>query len=255
LASQLASLEALAAYPMFQREPAKDRRNAAGQIVELETVTGFRIPVRPTDPSPGPLAEVLQTVRGAKGKDITGKVVKGEQLLLTGAPDPEGPRLKTKIDYASELYEFLLMSLATDLVADASGAAQKGEYADLRRAIEAGDKETLTTELDRWYADEAYEQKTKTSYDFLSKVRKPCGQMKTNKKLCEKSSLCGWTGDDCKIQVRTSLVKPADLLERVRTTLLENSKQRALVLDNRVSRFFSTVLYLEMPHEWITTSY
>ena len=147
------------------------------------------------------------------------------------------------------------MSLATDLAADASGDARRGEYAPLRRAIEAGDKAALTTELAKWYAEEAYEQKTKTSYEFLSKVRKPCGQMKDNKKMCEASSLCGWSANDCKIQVRTSLVKSADLLERVRTTLLENPKQRALVLDNRVSRFFSTVLYLEMPHEWITTSY
>jgi hypothetical protein len=37
-------------------------------------------------------------------------------------------------------------------------------------------------------------------------------------------------------------------------TLMENDKQRALVLDERMSPFFSTVLYMEMPHEWITTS-
>jgi hypothetical protein len=36
-------------------------------------------------------------------------------------------------------------------------------------------------------------------------------------------------------------------------TLKENPKQRALVLDGRLSPFFSTVLYLEMPHELITS--
>jgi hypothetical protein len=37
------------------------------------------------------------------------------------------------------------------------------------------------------------------------------------------------------------------------TTLVTNEKQRALVLDERLSPFFSTVLYLEMPHELIVT--
>jgi hypothetical protein len=50
-------------------------------------------------------------------------------------------------------------------------------------------------------------------------------------------------------------VKAKELLERIRTTILTNAKLRALVLDNRMSPFFSTVLYLEMPNEWITTSY
>jgi hypothetical protein len=35
---------------------------------------------------------------------------------------------------------------------------------------------------------------------------------------------------------------------------MENSKQRALVLDGRLSPFFSTILYLEMPNELITTT-
>lgn len=254
-ATQVSALESLADFPALQRDPAKDRRNAAGQIVELETVTGFRIPVRPPPGvSPGSPTEIVETVRAAKGVDATGKALKGEQVLLLGEPDPEGKREKDTIDYTSELYEFILMSLAVDIAADASGEARKAEYAALRRAIATANKETLPAELARWYAEEAYEQKTKTSYEFLSKVRKPCGQMK-DKKVCEASSLCGWSKGDCKIQVRTSLVKSKDLLERVQTTLLENSKQRALVLDNRLSRFFSTVLYLEMPHEWITTSY
>ena len=225
-----------------------DHRNAMGQIVEIETATHFRIPVRP-EASAGPDTEVLETIRKA-----TSGPLKGEQILVRGAPDPEGRALKDSIDYASELSEFLLMSLATDLQTDGDGDIVEATYAPLRTAIEARDKTALKTQLDVWYRAEAYEEKTKTPYQFLSKVRTPCGQL-TDEATCSKSSLCGWRNGDCKIQVRTAQVKAKELLERIRTTLLTNAKLRALVLDNRMSPFFSTVLYLEMPNEWITTSY
>jgi hypothetical protein len=225
-----------------------DHRNAMGQIVEIETATHFRIPVRP-EASAGPNTEVLETIRKATSGDL-----KGEQILVRGAPDPEGRALKDSIDYASELSEFLLMSLATDLQTDADGDIVEATYAPLRTAIEARDKTALKTQLDAWYTAEAYEEKTKTPYQFLSKVRTPCGQLK-DETTCSKSSLCGWRNGDCKVQVRTTQVKAKELLERIRTTLLTNAKLRALVLDNRMSPFFSTVLYLEMPNEWITTSY
>jgi hypothetical protein len=225
-----------------------DHRNAMGQIVEIETATHFRIPVRP-EASAGPDTEVLETIRKA-----TSGPLKGEQVLVRGAPDPEGRALKDSIDYASELSEFLLMSLATDLQTDGDGDIVEATYAPLRTAIEARDKTALKTQLDVWYRAEAYEEKTKTPYQFLSKVRTPCGQL-TDEATCSKSSLCGWRNGDCKIQVRTAQVKAKELLERIRTTLLTNAKLRALVLDNRMSPFFSTVLYLEMPNEWITTSY
>jgi hypothetical protein len=114
----------------------------------------------------------------------------------------------------------------------------------------------LLPQLAAWYATEAYADDTSTPYALLSKVRTPCGQL-TEKKTCEAASLCGWTKgpSPCKVRVRTSLIKQDELLARLATTLVENDKQRALVLDNRVSPFFSTVLYLEMPHEWITTTY
>ena len=175
-------------------------------------------------------------------------------MLVRGAPDPEGRALKDSIDYASELSEFLLLSLATDLQTDADGEIVEAKYAPLRTAIEAREKSALKTQLDAWYSAEAYEEKTKTPYAFLSKVRTPCGQL-TDEETCSKSSRCGWSNGDCKIQVRTAQVKSKELLERLRSTLLTNAKLRALVLDNRMSPFFSTVLYLEMPNEWITTSY
>jgi hypothetical protein len=225
-----------------------DHRNAMGQIVEIETVTRFRIPVRP-EASPGPVTEVLETVRAASSGPL-----RGEQVLVRGAPDPEGRALKDTIDYASELFEFLLLSLATDLQTDGDGEIVEARYAPLRTAVEGQDKAALKTQLDVWYAAEAYETKMKTPYQFLSKVRTPCGQL-TDEATCSKSSLCGWRNGDCKVQVRSTQVKPKELLERIRSTLLTNAKLRALVLDNRMSPFFSTVLYLEMPNEWITTSY
>jgi len=43
------------------------------------------------------------------------------------------------------------------------------------------------------------------------------------------------------------------LLRRLAKVLKDNEKQRSLVLDERLSPFFSTILYLEMPNELITT--
>jgi hypothetical protein len=139
---------------------------------------------------------------------------------------------------------------SSDLATD--DEARDASYAPLRHAIET--KTGVRPLLEAWYAREAYENAVETPYRFLSKVRTPCGQLK-DEATCSKSSLCGWDKGDCKVQVRTSALKRDAILEWMERTLLKNDKQRALVLDNRLSRFFSTVLYLEMPNEWITTSY
>jgi hypothetical protein len=70
---------------------------------------------------------------------------------------------------------------------------------------------------------------------------------------CKSSTLCGWHEGTCKIKVKP-IVDKRSLLKRMTKVLSENSKQRALVLDGRLSPFFSTILYLEMPHELITTT-
>jgi hypothetical protein len=238
--SQVAYLASLKRQDLFGF--ARDHRDVHGQIVEVETVTGFRIPVRPK-PSAGRATEVTQTIRA-----------RGEQTLLMGAPDPESKALKDKIDYESELYEFLLFSLAADIQSDGHGKALKAEYDLLRTAVQTKDAAKLKKALAAWYKAEAYDESTKTPYRFLSKVRTPCGQL-TSEDTCKQSSLCGWRKGDCKVQVRTSQVDKDKLMARLQTTLLTNDKQRALVLDTRLSPFFSTVLYLEMPHEWITTSF
>jgi len=238
--SQITYLASLKRQDLFG--VAREHRDVNGHIVEVETVTGFRIPVRPK-PSPGPATEVTQTIR-----------MRGEQLLVMGQPDPAAKALKDKIDYESELYEFLLFSLATDIQADSHGDALQATYAPLRRALQTKDAKGVKKALAAWYKAEAYDEKTKTPYQFLSKVRTPCGQL-TSEDTCKQSSLCGWRNGDCKVQVRTSQVDKDTLLARIQTTLLTNDKQRALVLDTRLSPFFSTVLYLEMPQEWITTSF
>jgi len=238
--SQIATLASLKRQEFFG--VARDHRDVQGSIVEVETITGFRVPVRPK-PSSGRATEVTQTIR-----------MRGEQALVMGAPDAEARTLKDTIDYESELYEFLLVSLATDIQSDSHGDALQATYAPLRRALQTKDAKGLKKALAAWYKAEAYDETTKTPYQFLSKVRTPCGQL-TNEDTCKQSSLCGWRNGDCKVQVRTSQVDKDKLMTRLQTTLLTNDKQRALVLDNRVSPFFSTVLYLEMPHEWITTSF
>ena len=238
--AQIATLASLKRQELFGF--VRDHRDVQGQIVEVETVTGFRVPVRPK-PSAGRATEVTQTIR-----------MRGEESLVMGAPDPEARALKDKIDYESELYEFLLFSLATDIQADGHGDALQATYAPLRTALQTKDAKALKKTLAAWYKAEAYDETTKTPYQFLSKVRTPCGQL-TSETTCKQSSLCGWRNGDCKVQVRTSQVDKEKLMARLQTTLLTNDKQRALVLDTRMSPFFSTVLYLEMPHEWITTSF
>jgi hypothetical protein len=238
--AQIATLASLKRQELFGF--VRDHRDVQGQIVEVETVTGFRVPVRPKA-SAGRATEVMQTIR-----------MRGEESLVMGAPDPEARALKDKIDYESELYEFLLFSLATDIQADGHGDALQATYGPLRKALQTKDAKALKKALAEWYTAEAYDESTKTPYQFLSKVRTPCGQL-TSETTCNQSSLCGWRKGDCKVQVRTSQVDKEKLMTRLQTTLLTNDKQRALVLDTRVSPFFSTVLYLEMPHEWITTSF
>jgi len=43
------------------------------------------------------------------------------------------------------------------------------------------------------------------------------------------------------------------LFDRLLRTLLDNLKIRAMVLEGRTTPFFSTILYLELPHEIVRT--
>jgi len=126
------------------------------------------------------------------------------------------------------------------------------EYEHIRQEILKKSKD-LYRDLAEWYKREAYEDTTASPLHFINKVRTPCGQFKDNEEACKKSSLCGWHEGTCKIRVKP-YVNTEKVLNRMVKTLLTNEKQRALVLDDRISPFFSTILYLEMPHELITTN-
>lgn len=213
-------------------------QNTSGKVVELLLASGFRIPIVPEDASEEqPAKEVLETVM--KGR---------EETLALGEPNKEDIAKARDIAYRTEIIEFLLFSLSKDL--------QSGEYPKLKRALETKKEAAIEKELDAWMKAEAHWTPADTPSDFINKVRTPCGQF--SKDACTKSSLCGWykhkNKNVCKIRVRTiEKLDQNSVLTRLKKTLMENDKQRALVLDARLSPFFSTILYLEMPNEWITT--
>ena len=220
-------------HPGFKK--VRDLQNLDGMIVEFELASGFRVPIQPEEPEDGPdfAAEVIQTIR-----------THDENTLVEGAPNKADIAFAQRTTYTEEIYQFLLYSLSKDV--------QTEEYGNLRASI-VERRQTLYKDLEKWFKSEAYEDATDSPIQFINKVRTPCGQF-TTKDSCNKSSLCGWHKNDCKIRVKP-IVSKGDILKRVAKTLRENDKQRALVLDDRLSPFFSTVLYLEMPHELITTSF
>lgn len=210
-----------------------DHVDVTGKLVELETQAGFRIPIRSAESKQANASEVMQTIR-----------IQKEETLVEGKPKQEDVELAERIAYKSEMIEFLMYSLSMDI--------QTEDYATLRRSIESRSK-NLYKELDKWYKAEAYADTTEDPIRFVNKVRTPCGQM-TDKDTCNKSSLCGWHKGDCKIRVKPVFSKE-EVLKYIAKVLFVNEKKRALVLDGTMSPFFSTVLYLEMPNELITTSF
>jgi hypothetical protein len=201
-----------------------ERTNAAGETVELLLASGLRVPIRAETEGEGTFGEVTETVRK-----------KGEAMLVDSAPNPADVATAEAISYSSEVFEFLMFSLSKDVQEDD----------DLRALIETKSA-NLYKGLEKWFREKAYEDTTKSPIEFINKVRTPCGQFA--KDTCKKSSLCGWNRNMCRIRVKPVADKAA-LLKRLVKTLRDNDKQRALVLDERLSPFFSTVLYMEMPHE------
>jgi len=211
----------------------KEHTDVSGKVVELELSSGFRVPVRSSESKEGNPSELIGTIKKHS-----------ENTLVEGSPNKEDIRLAETIAYKSEILEFLFFSLSKDI--------QTEDYATLRTSIER-QSDKLYKELEKWYKAEAYNDTTENPIQFVNKVRTPCGQL-TNKDTCNKSSLCGWHRGDCKIRVKPVFSKE-DILKHIAKTLRDNQKKRALVLDGRMSPFFSTVLYLEMPNELITTSF
>lgn len=209
-----------------------DIYDARGRYVEFALESGFRVPFQPEDSNaPEPVREIMETMRTHPESD-----------LVDGAPNAEDLKMAQHISYSAEVYEFMLYSLSKDI--------QDEEYSWLRKAIKTPNAQFYTN-LKKWMDAEAHWDTVKEPNAFVHKVRKPCGQYK-EKDSCASSSLCGWHKSVCKMKI-SSIVDKKKILTRLTKTLIENEKQRALVLDGRLSPFFSTILYLEMPHEWITT--
>jgi hypothetical protein len=206
---------------------------ASGFYSEFLLESGFRALFRPEEADQeDDVAEVLQTIRDPHT----------EEELVHAEPNKADLKLAGEISYSSEVFEFLMFSLSNDLQTD--------EYETLRNAIKNPGPD-LMKQLKIWLDTQAYWDSVNEPVQFVNKVRTPCGQME--KDTCKKSTLCGWHQNTCKIKVKP-IVDEKQILVRLAKTLKENTKQRALVLDGRLSPFFSTILYLEMPHELITTN-
>lgn len=205
---------------------------ANGFYSEFMLESGFRALFRPEQSEEDDITEVLQTVRPPHS----------EEELVHAEPNRADLKLASEISYSSEVFEFLMFSLSNDVQTD--------DYETLREAIKNPGPD-LMKQLKMWLDTQAYWESVNEPVQFVNKVRIPCGQME--KDTCKKSTLCGWHQNTCKIKVKP-IVNEKQILIRLVKTLKENTKQRALVLDGRLSPFFSTILYLEMPHELITTN-
>lgn len=205
----------------------EDLHNSKGQRVELLLATGLRIPVRPTEGKSRDPLEVVETVRGLS-----------ESKLVFGEESEEIKETAREISYSAEVYEFLLFQLTKDIETDYK------ELADALRSVnpKVSDVEPL---LRSWFTETTMFVEMKEPKQFLSKIRKPCGD------TCD-GELCGWDGKVCKVKINASLQKER-LFHRLLTTLTENSKIRSMILDGRTTPFFSTILYIELPHEVIMT--
>jgi hypothetical protein len=210
----------------------EDLHDSNGQLVESLLISEFRAPFQPEAAAPGDAREVLTTMSRFPEKQLT-----------EGAPNAEDAGRADAISYQAEVFDFLMFSLSKDV--------QTTEYSALREVV-ATRGPTLYKQLDAWLKKESHWDATQGPRAFVNKVRTPCGQFQ-QKDACNTSSLCGWKGSVCKIKVDSS-VDRTQILRRLTKTLADNDKQRALVLDERLSPFFSTVLYMEMPHELITTT-
>jgi hypothetical protein len=201
--------------------------NNKHQRVELLLESGLRIPVRPLDTEPRDTEEVIETVREL-----------GESELVFGK-DSEDLRLtQKKISYSAEIYEFLLFQLTYDI---------HNDYNYLFKILSKVpiNFSELHVELLDWYSQTVEFNDIKNPKQFLSKIRKPCDSK------CD-SDLCGIVNGKCVVQI-SKVIDVAGLFERIQKTLFENSKIRSMILDGRTTPFFSTVLYLELPHELIMT--
>lgn len=207
-----------------------DVGNRDGLIVELITASGLRIPVQ-TDEYMKNGDEIIETVRDH-----------GEGALVWGEPDANIQKNARSITYEAEVFEFLLFQLANDL--------QTGDdYMALRNVL-AKNRPTIAEVqplLYEWMDETLTFTKADKPPTFVQKMRTPCSEDN-----CD-GNMCAWDGASCRVEIKK--VKPtlerAKLEKRLLSTLVSNEKIRDIVWQNKASPFFSSILYLELPHELI----
>jgi hypothetical protein len=207
----------------------EDLFNNNRQKVEILLDSGLRIPIKPVQMEVREASEVIETVREI-----------GESKLTFGDESVELKQQQREISYSSEVYEFLLFQLTKDIEVD---------YKELGNTLREVSPTIRSIQplLQKWFEETTQFVEIKEPKQFLSKIREPCNES------CE-GELCGWDGDVCKVQINSG-VKKEKLFHRLLSTLVENSKIRSMILDGRTTPFFSTILYLELPHELIVTDY
>lgn len=212
----------------------EDLYNNHSEKVELLTKSGLRIPIKPEKAELKEPLEVIETM-----DEI------GESKLAFGEESKETKEVQRQISYSSEVYEFLLFQLTQDL--------EMSEYRELRLSLQEVSPKRPEVEplLRKWFDETTQFVDIKEPTDFISKIRTPCGQF-TSKETCS-GNLCGWDGKVCRIQIKSSIIQKEKLFHRLEASLIDNVKIRAMVLDGRTTPFFSTILYLELPHEVIMT--
>jgi len=200
-----------------------------GTTVELVTSSGLRIPVRPGGESTH--GEILRTV-----------ATHGEEALVWGSEDPVQSKEAKAITYEAEVFDFLLYQLSYDI--------QNGDdYKPLRDVLSqprpnVGEVKPL---LHDWMDETLTFSEADTPSTFVRKMRSPCTDTDCT------GNMCAWNGASCRVevkQVRPTLER-SKLEKRLLSTLVSNEKIRSLVWQHRMSPFFSSVLYMELPTEVI----
>ena len=216
-------------------EYAHDAYDIHNRAVELVTRAGLRVPVKSDVASELPQAveEIAETTRAAE-----------ERTLAFGKPDAEAIKRARSITYEAEIFDFLLFQLTKDV--------QTEEYGALRGVLAQSnpDIEEMRPLLEAWMDETLRFSAADDPPEFYSKIRQPCsGQVRAK---C--SGMCVWDGASCKVQIKTGVRESLrrDVIgKRLLSTLVSNDKIRGVIFENRASPFFSSILYLEFPHEVI----
>jgi hypothetical protein len=211
----------------------EDVKSIEGERVEIMVQSGLRIPVVPTlaEKTIKEPREVIQTVRAI------------DETNLTFGPEDDGLKQEySQVSYSSEVFDFLLFELSKDI---------QERYPELLTVLRKTRPVRPEVEplLREWFNETTFGVDLKNADQFVSKVRAPCG---TRMKDQCSGNVCGWDGDRCKIKVKNSL-REGTMFNRLVSTLVDNAKLRGMVLDGRSTPFFSTILYVELPHELIIT--